>query len=70
MHSCPFCLKIAIHIISRILIPNPDLDFKNFDPKIHFWANLDSKIQSCPFCLKIGTDGISKMMILIPTLAL
>ena len=68
MQSCPFCLKIGTHIISRILIPNPD--FKNFDPKIHFWANLDSKIQSCPFCLKTGTHGISKMIILIPTLVL
>ena len=51
-----------------MLIPNPDLDFWNFDPKIHFWANLGPKIQSCPFCLKIGTHGISRMLILIPTL--
>ena len=49
-------------------IPNPDLDFWNSDPKIHFWANLGPKIQSCPFCLKIGTHGISRMLILIPTL--
>ena len=51
-----------------MLILNPDLDFWNSDPKIHFWANLGPKIQSCPFCLKIGTHGISRMLILIPTL--
>ena len=53
-----------------MLIPNPDFDFLNFDPKIHFWANLDLKIQSCLFCLKTDTHGVSKMLILIPTLAL
>ena len=56
------------HSMPRILIPNPDLDFWNFDPKIHFWANLSPKIQSCPFYLKIGTHGTSRMLILIPTL--
>ena len=66
--SCPFWLKIGTHGILEVLIPNPDLDFWNSDPKIHFWANLGPKIQSCPFCLKIGTHGISKMLILIPTL--
>ena len=66
--SCPFWLKIGTHGILEVLIPNPDLDFWNFDPKIHFWANLGPKIQSCPFCLKIGTHGISRMLILIPTL--
>ena len=70
IQSCPFCLKIGAQSISRILIPNPDLDFWNFDPKIHFWANLYTKIQSCPFCLKIGTHGISRMLILIPILVL
>ena len=50
-----------------MLIPNPDLDFQNFDTKI-FWANLGQKIQSYLFCLKIGTNGISKMLILILTL--
>ena len=49
-------------------IPNPDLDFWNSDPKIHFWANLDWKSKSCPFFLKIGTHGILMMLILIPTL--
>ena len=66
--SCPFWLKIGTHGILEVLIPNPDLDFWNSDPKIHFWANLGSKSQSCPFCLKIGTHGISRMLILIPTL--
>ena len=68
IQSCPFCLKIGAHSVSRMLILNPDLDFWNFDPKIYFWANLGPKIQSCPFCLKIGTHGISRMLILIPTL--
>ena len=49
-------------------ILNPDLDFWNSDPKIHFWANLDWKSQSCPFFLKIGTHGILMMLIFIPTL--
>ena len=66
--SCPFWLKIGTHGILEVLIPNPELDFWNSNPKIHFWANLGPKIQSCPFCLKIGTHGISRMLILIPTL--
>ena len=66
--SCSFWLKIGTHGTLKVLIPNPGLDFWNFDPKIHFWANLGPKIQSCPFCLKIGTHGISRMLILIPTL--
>ena len=61
--SCPFWLKIGTHGILEVLIPNPDLDFWNSDPKIHFWANLGPKIQSCPFCLKIGTHSISRMLI-------
>ena len=44
-------------------IPNPDLDFWNFDPKILFWANLGLQTQ-------IGTHGILNMLILIPTLVL
>ena len=59
IQSCLFCLKIGARSISRMLIPNPDLDFWNFDPKIHLWANLGQKIRSCSFCLKIGTHGIS-----------
>ena len=54
--------------MSRMLILNPDLHFWNFDPKIHFWANLGLKSQRFPFCQKIGTRGISKILILIPTL--
>ena len=61
--SCPFWLKIGTHGILEVLIPNPDLDFWNSDPKIHFWANLGPKSQSCPFCLKIGAHSISRMLI-------
>ena len=53
--SCPFWLKIGTHGILEALIPNPDLDFWNSDPKIHFWANLDWKSQNFLFCLKFGT---------------
>ena len=66
--SCQFWLKFGTHGILEVLIPNPDLDFWNFDPKIKFWANLGPKSQSCSFCLKICTHGISKMVILIPAL--
>ena len=66
--NCPFWLKIGTHGILEVLIPNPDLDFWNSDPKIHFWANLGRKSQSCPFFLKIGMHGILTMLILIPTL--
>ena len=66
--SCPFWLKICTRGILEVLIPNPDSIFWNFDPKIHFWANLGPKSQRCPFCLKIGTHGISRMLILIQTL--
>ena len=66
--SCPFWLKIGTHGILEVLIPNPDLDFWNSDPKIHFWANLGPEKQNCSFCLKIGTHGISRIAILIPTL--
>ena len=66
---CPFWLKIGPHGILEVVIPNPELDFWNSNPKIHFWANLGSKRQSCLFCLKIGTHGISRMLILISTFA-
>ena len=66
--SCPFCLKIGARNISRMQIPNPDLDFWSFDPKIHFWANLGPKVQRCPFCLKIGALSISRMLIPNPDL--
>ena len=52
--SCPFRLKIATHGILEELIPNPDLDFRNSDPKIHFytiWAKkgfpLYSSLRTC-----------------------
>ena len=61
--SCPFWLKIGTHGTLQLLIPNPDLDFWNSDPKIHFWANLGPKIQSCLFCLKNGAHSISRMQI-------
>ena len=51
-----------------MVIPNPDLYFENFDPKIHFWANLGPKIKSCPLCLKIGTHSILRMLIPNPDL--
>ena len=66
--SCPLWLKIGTYAKLEVLIPNLDLDFWNFDSKIHFWANLGPKIKSCPFCLKIGTYGISRMLVLNPTL--
>ena len=47
--SCLFWLKIGTHSVLEMLIPNPDLDFWNFDLKIHFWANEGGKSQSCPF---------------------
>ena len=66
--SCPFRLKIGTHGILEVLIGNPDLDFWNSNPKIHFWANLGPEIPSCPFCLKIGTHSISKMLIPNPVI--
>ena len=66
IQSCPFWLKIGSHGILEVLIPNPDLDFWNSNPKIHFWANLGPKSKTCQFCLKIGTHVISRMLILFP----
>ena len=60
--SCPFWLKIGTCATLEVFIPNPDLDFWNSDPKIHFRANLGPKIESCPFCLKIGAH-ISRILI-------
>ena len=68
LQSCPFCLKIGAQSISRMLIPNQDLDVWNSDLKLHFWANLEPKIQSCPFCLKIGAQNIARMLIPNPDL--
>ena len=67
--SCPFWwLKIGAHGILEVLTLNPDLEFWNFDPKIHFWANLGPKIQSFPFCLKIGAPSIWRILIPNPDL--
>ena len=67
---CPFWLKIDTHDKLEVLILNRELDFWNSDPKIHFWANLGSKLQSCVFCLKIDTHSISRMLIPNPDLDL
>ena len=67
IQSFPFWLKVSSHGILKVLIPNPDLHFWNFNPKILFWENLGPKSQSCLFCLKIGTHGISRMVIRIST---
>ena len=68
MKSCQFWLKIGTHAILEVLIPNPDLHYWNFNPKIHFWANLGPKIHSSPFYLKIVTHSISWMLIPNPDL--
>ena len=68
IESSPFWLKIGSHGILEVLIPNPDLDFWNPNPKMHFWANLGRKSQSCPFSLKMITHGFSRMLLLIPTI--
>ena len=56
--SSQFFLKIDASSMSRILIPDPDLDFWNFYPKIH----------CCPFSLKIATRSMSRMLIPNPDL--
>ena len=66
--SCPFCLKIGTHAILEVLIPTPDFEFRNSDPKILFRENLGWKSQSCPFCLKTGKHDILEELILIPNL--
>ena len=52
----------------EVLISNPDLEFRNSNPQIIFWANLSRKSQSWPFCLKIGIHGILEELILHPDL--
>ena len=39
LKSCTFSLKVGTHGILEVLIPNPDLDFGNFDAKIHLSKN-------------------------------
>ena len=66
--SCLFWLKTGTRGILEELILNPDLDFWNSYPKIHFWANLGPQIQSCLFCQKIDAHSISRMLIPNPVL--
>ena len=68
IQSCLFCLKIGAHSISKMQIPNPDLEFWNSDLKTYFWANFARKSQSCLFFLKIVMHGILTMLIFIPKL--
>ena len=70
LKSCPLRLKIDTNGALEILIPNPDFDFWDSDPKIHFWGNLGPKIQSCLLCLNIGAHSISRMLIPNPNLDL
>ena len=64
IQNCPFCLKTDTHGILGVLILNLDLEFRNSNPKIHFWANLGRKSQSCLFCLNISTHGILEELML------
>ena len=61
-------MNIGTQCILEVLIPNPDLEFSNSDPKIHFWANLGPKIQSSLFCLEIGAPSTSRILIPNPDL--
>ena len=58
--SRPFWLKIGTHGILELLIPNPDLDFRNSDPKIHFWANLSKSVLSESWCTQYLKNADSK----------
>ena len=68
IQSCLFCLKIGAHSISKMQIPNPDLELWNSDLKTYFWANFGRKSQSCLFLLKIVMHGILTMLIFIQKL--
>ena len=54
IQSCPFYLKIGTHGILEVPIPNPGLELRNSDPKILFWANLDSKFKVVCFAWKLA----------------
>ena len=54
IQSYLFYLKMSRHGILEVVIPNPNLDFRSFYPKTHFWANLGRKSQSCPFYMKLA----------------
>ena len=49
IQSCLFCLKIVTHGILKVLIPNPDLEFRNSEiPKFIFgqiWAKKVKVVQ-------------------------
>ena len=45
----PFCLKTGTHCILEKLIQIPYLEFRNLNPKIHFWENLGGKSFPCLF---------------------
>ena len=50
--------KIYNHLQKFTEIYNySDNSFLNYQPLIHFWANLGWKSQTCLFCLKIGTQA-------------
>ena len=51
--SCPFWLKIGTQGILEVLIPNPNLDFWNFDHKNHFRATLGQKFKTVCFVWKL-----------------
>ena len=54
IQSCPFWLKIGSHGILELLIPNPDLDFWNFNPKIHFGEIWAQKVKVVRFVWKLA----------------
>ena len=54
IQSCPFWLKIGSHGILKLLIPNPDLDFWNFNPKIHFGEIWAQKVKVVRFVWKLA----------------
>ena len=68
IQNCLFCLKIATHSISRMIMLIPTLVFWIFNPKSIFWVNLGQKSQSCLFCLKMDTLSMVRTLKLIPTL--
>ena len=63
--SCPFWLKIGTYGILEVLIPSPDLDFWNSNPKNPFWGKFGPKnsklsVLSEHWCSKYLKDADSK----------
>ena len=60
--SCPFWLKIDTYGILELIL-NPDLDFRNSDSKINFWANLGKSVLSESWCTQYlkNTDSKSRL---------